>query len=74
MDCWLQAADMQKYYGRERGVVVSHPHSKWKSKREREREGEGMARGERGERERREGTPAGRKIAERGFDLRTFGL
>ena len=42
--------------------------------RQRERERERGWQGGRGERERREGTPAGRKIAERGFDLRTFGL
>ena len=54
---------------RARGVVVSHPYSKRKSKRWRE-----IGEGKGGERERRDGTPAGRKIAERGFDPRTFGL
>ena len=49
-----------------RGVVVSHPYSKLDEEREREREGGG-------ERERREGMPVGRKLAERGFDPRTFG-
>ena len=50
-------------------MVVSHPYSKRKSKRWRE-----IGEGKGGERERRDGTPAGRKIAERGFDPRTFGL
>ena len=69
---------MQKYFGpvwqdtihdqRARGVVVSQPYRKLEEESQRERRG-----GER-ERERREGTPVGREIAERGFDPRSFGL
>ena len=52
------------------GRVVMWYHTPTESEKARERErGEGKG----GERERREGTPAGRKIAERGFDPRTLG-
>ena len=55
------------------GRVVWWYHTPTASGKARYIEREGKARGER-ERERREGTPAGGKIAERGFDPRTFGL
>ena len=68
---------MQTYYGpawqdtirdHRAHSVVSHPNSK----QDKSKEGEEKAMGADGER--REGAPACRKIAERGFDPRTFGL